>query len=172
MNPVVTLGGITIGLAALVRVAVDWWPGRKAFTGRKADYLSALLPLMPFFWGYCFGVLVPLTFGGFLLWAGWAGVTAMSWLGDVALWAGVGSDIGTEAQRAARVTLTAQANAMMFLALVVWVSVFARWRNSYLVYGTVCGLCLGLTSGVAGKTAVPLASALDRAAVLVYGVLT
>lgn len=165
MNPVVTLGGVTVGLAAALKVALDWWPGRKAFTGTKSDKLNLVLPLMPFFWGFCYGVLVPLTLGGVLLGLGWFTVTAVSWLGDVALWAGVGSEMGSVATRASAVKLTPQANAMMSL-----LTCAVAWTHTHYVrLGIVCGLSLGLTSGVAGMTAVPLAQWLDRAAGIVYG---
>ena len=87
----------------------------------------------------------------------------------MALWAGVGSEMGSAAVRAASVRLTPQANAMMLLLTGAVFLAHRKWGNPYLPWGVLCGLSLGLTSGVAGMTAVPLAQWLDRAAGIVYG---
>lgn len=167
---IVTLGGVTIGLLALARTGFDWWPGRKAFTGSKRDKLDLVLPLAPFVWGFSYGVLACLTHGGIVLWLmSWI-VTIISTVGDWALLIGVGSDLGQAAERASVSKLSAQANAaMLLLTGIVWFA-RARWANPDLTRGIVCGLSLGLTSGIAGQAAAPLARLLDTVAVAVYGV--
>lgn len=166
MGIVVTLGGVTVGLGILARTLIEWWPGVKALRGSHA--MHALAPLLPFVWGFLYGVLLPLTLGGIVYWTGWGLVWLMNWLGDVALWAGVGSEWSTPAVRASAVKLTATANAGMLLLTLVNLALVKKGHKT-VGTGALCGLCLGLTSGVAGKMAVPLAGAMDSAATALYG---
>ena len=55
-----TLGGVTIGLALLIRHLIHWWPGIKALRTAPLDHAAGLLP---FLGAWCYGVLAILTVG-------------------------------------------------------------------------------------------------------------
>ena len=161
----VTVGGVTIALIILGRTLWMWWPGVGAL---RKSWQQHLLLLGPFLGAFCYGVLIPMTAGGILLNVGNAGVSLMNWLGDAALWLGVGSEWAQPAARAESITLGWQGNALM-LVFAFLIPVWAK-REGDVWPGVVCGLGLGTSAGVTGLVAVPLSQAWNVAGQTVYGV--
>lgn len=164
-----TLGGVTVGLAILIRHLVDWWPGAKAL---QKDPARQAARLAPFLIAWCYGVLGVLTVGGlvgfffdFALWA-------TNWLGDVALVWGVGGPVGTPSRTSTYLPLTPTGNAIVLLLTVGILSARKKsaWRSD-INRGIWCGLGLGTSAGVAGFAAVPLAQAANWAGMTLYGVI-
>lgn len=149
-NPnLVTLGGVTVGLCILTFVLVRWWQKQK----------PKWQPLLPFVLASFYGMLLILSAGGIL--GGLAGVAlwGSSELGDAALKYGVGG--GTPSvTRESPLGLTDGGHAMV---LILTVAFAATWRFSKKLpradvgMGALCGICLGLSSGVAGWAADVLA---------------
>lgn len=165
---IVTVGGVSIGLAVLGRFLTLWWPGRKALVGKHAiDQLSRLLP---FLIGWCYGTLATLTLGGIVGWAFDAAVWAATWLGDAALVWGVGGEWGQTVRSGQYLPLTGPGHGLM---LVITACLFAAMRkNPDIAPGAVCGALLGTSAGIAGFAAVPLAQGVNVSAAAIYGALT
>lgn len=160
----VTVGGVSVSIVILLWKLIDWWPGIPSLRKKPLPHLGRL---GPFAACWCFGVLVPMVYGGLVFWAGWAGLWAMNWLGDAALVWGVGSEWQQSAQRAASIRLTAFGNASM-LVLTFCVYFLARKRDG-IWPGVLCGMGMGSSAGVAGLVAVPLSQGVDKLGLLVYG---
>lgn len=160
-----TIGGVTVGLAILGVELVRWWPGRKAFLSRPADHAGALLP---FLLAWCYGVLGILTVMGLIGWAFDLALWASNWLGDAALWLGVGERAG-QASQGAYQPLTTFGNCAVFLMTCLMIAAIKfRPSGAQLKRGMWCGLCLGTSSSVAGLAAVPLAQAVNWLGNVVY----
>lgn len=164
-----TLGGVTIGLAVLIRHLVDWWPGAKALQSNPLGHLAALLP---FLIAWCYGVLGVLALAGLVGFLFDAALWVTNWLGDVALVWGVGVPVGTVAGSAPYLPLTQTGSAVVFLLTVGIFAAMKRsaWRRD-LKRGVWCGLGLGTSAGIAGFAAVPLAQAVNWAGMTLYGAL-
>jgi hypothetical protein len=165
-----TLGGVTIGLAVLIRHLIDWWPGVKAI---QASPLGHLASLAPFLIAWCYGVLGILTFAGLIGFLFDAALWATNWLGDVALVWGVGVPVGTPANNAATyLPLTRTGSAVVVLLTVGIFGAMKRaaWKRD-IKRGMWCGLGLGTSAGIAGFAAVPLAQAVNWAGTTLYGVI-
>ncbi|MGW6455016.1 hypothetical protein ACWF94_03675 [Streptomyces sp. NPDC055078] len=164
---IVTLGGVTIGLALAIRQAITWWPGLKAL---RKDALRHISALAPFLAAWAYGALATLTTAGLIGWAVGTTLAITSWLGDVALVWGVGGVIGQTGAAIAYLPLTQTGSAVVLLLTVGMVAAVKRSRNrSELICGTWCGITLGTSSGVAGFAAVPLAQAANWLGGVVYG---
>ncbi|MFE5296418.1 hypothetical protein [Streptomyces sp. NPDC056632] len=163
-----TLGGVTVGLAVLIKHLIDWYPGMKALRKDPARHAAGLAP---FLIAWCYGALGILTVGGLIGWAFDAALWATNWLGDVALVWGVNGPIGTVSRGATYLPLTGTGNCVVLL---LTVGIFAAikkkedWRVS-LKRGIWCGLGLGTSAGVAGLAAVPLAQAANWLGATLYG---
>lgn len=166
--PIVTLGGVTVGLAVLIYHLVDWWPGLKSLRKDPAGQLGQLLPFLA---AWAYGVLAILTVGGLIGWIADTALWISNWLGDVALVWGVGGQTGRSAGTGTYVPLTQTGGA---LVLLLTVGILAAVKKSkygpHIKAGAWCGICLGTSAGVAGFAAVPLAQAVNWAGGSLYGI--
>jgi hypothetical protein len=162
----VTIGGVTIGLMILGHVLVAWFPGTKRLQKKPVEYLGLLVP---FVLAVAYGTLGVLCAMGLIGWAFDTALWASNWLGDAALWLGVGEEPGQLA--AGRyVPLTVFGNCFVLVATVCMVTAIKKGGvGRDLKLGTWCGLCLGTSSGVAGLAAVPLAEAVNWTGNILYG---
>jgi hypothetical protein len=166
---IVTIGGVTVGLALLVRFAVTWWPGTKALTSNPLGYAGTLLPFLA---AWAYGVLTVLTVGGLIGWIADGVLWISNWLGDVALVWGVGTTAGTSAGGGTYLPLTQTGGALVLLLTVGMLAAAKKSRHGRdLKVGAWCGICLGTSAGIAGAAAVPLAQAANWTGSVVYGVL-
>lgn len=140
---VVSLGGVTVGLSILAWYVTHWW-----LRGKK--HWRTLVPFIP-----CalYGMLLVLAAGGLL--GGFADVTlwGSSAIGDAALKYGLGSG-SPRVTRNSSLVLTDGGHAFVLILTVVLLAVWKK-RGGFdkdMVLGVVCGICLGLSSGVAGWT--------------------
>lgn len=162
---VTTLGGVTIGLALLGWELIRWWPGRKALLKKPVQHAEALLP---FLLAWCYGALGTLTTLGLIGWAFDTALWASNWLGDAALWLGVGVKVQQAAQ-GPYLPLTVVGNCAVFLLTVCMVAgVKFLPCGEQLKRGVWCGLCLGTSSSVAGLAAVPLAQGINWLGNVIY----
>ncbi|MFJ7070169.1 hypothetical protein [Streptomyces sp. NPDC101115] len=162
---IVTIGGVSIGLAILGRFLTLWWPGRKALTGKHA--VNQLGRLLPFLLGWCYGVLATLTLGGIVGWAFDTAVWAANWLGDAALVWGVGGEWGQAVQSGQYLPLTGPGHGLMLVLTVCLMA--AMQRNPDIAAGAGCGALLGTSAGIAGFAAVPLAQGVNVSAQAIFG---
>lgn len=166
---VVTIGGVTIGLAILIHYGVGWWPGHKAL---RKDPAGAASRLLPFLVAWSYGVLAILGVGGLVGWAADTALWISNWLGDAALVWGVGGKSGQSAAGSGYLPLTQTGGALVLLLTVALVAAVKKSRHgSDIKRGAWCGICLGTSAGVAGFAAVPLAQAANWTGALVYGAL-
>ncbi|WP_236241145.1 hypothetical protein [Streptomyces sp. CC228A] len=163
---IVTLGGVTIGLAILAIALISWWPGLKPL---KSDPLGHTSRLLPFLAAWAYGALAILSLGGLIGWIADTAVWISNWLGDAALVWGVGGTTGP-AGRVAYQPLTQTGIALMaILTAVVIVAAKKSSRGPAIKAGAWCGFCLGSSAGIAGTAAVPLAEAVNWAGGALYG---
>lgn len=164
----VALGGVTLGTIIVVLVIQRWWKkggggGRKGDGGSSRDWKQ----LLPFTFSLCFGMLAVLAAGP---------ISALGLITRLGLWAGDG--IGTlylvygvggtspGVTRATPVTLTPGGYAMyaiwtaVILGQHLWSKKLPRLQSGL---GVAAGILLGLSRGVAGTAAVPLASLVNLA---------
>lgn len=164
---VVTMGGVTVGIIVLVRFLLDWWPGIKPL---KKQPLAHLGQLLPFLVGWAYGVVGVLTTMGLIGWGFDGALWASNWLGDAALWLGVGES-PQQVAAGTYVPLTGFGNGIVLIATACLPKAIDKLKSGAdLKAGVWCGLCLGTSSGIAGATAVPLANAVNWLGNVVYGV--
>lgn len=162
-HSVVSLGGVAVGLSLLTWIGVRWW---------KRDRPN-WKPLLPFLTHAVYGMLAILSAGGLL--GGLAGFAlwGSNTIGGLALTYGVGGN-NPQATRAQALILTDGGHA---LVLVLTVGIIAALRFSKklhkrdAVLGILCGICLGLSSGIAGAAAAALVPAVDWAGGTIAGLL-
>lgn len=163
---VVTIGGVLMGLCVLVWHGVQWYPGLEKLKSHPIPYAGDWLP---FLLGWAYGTLGVLTTMGLIGWAFDTALWASNWLGDAALWVGVGESPGQTAA-GAPIQMGVYGNCMMLLLTVVVVAM-VKFRPSGpdLKRGVWCGTCLGTSSGVAGVAASPLAMGAEWVGAAVFG---
>ncbi|HEX6518317.1 MAG TPA: hypothetical protein VF049_22340 [Nocardioidaceae bacterium] len=162
-----TLGGVTIGLALLIRHLIHWWPGLKALQTAPVDHLGRLLPFLA---AWAYGVLAILTVGGLIGWIADTTLWISNWLGDAALVWGVGGQAGQTTRGTGYLPLTQTGAGIVLLLTVALVAAIKKSsRGADLKSGAWCGICLGTSAGVAGFAAVPLAQAANWAGGALYG---
>ncbi|KOU48995.1 hypothetical protein ADK55_19200 [Streptomyces sp. WM4235] len=164
---IVSLGGVTIGLALLGWEIATWWPGLK-----QARKIKNLIKLVPFVAVWLYGMLLILSAGG-LLGAGadWS-LWGSSAIGDAALTYGVGG--GTPVvTRGSNLVLTDGGHAVVLISTVVLVAVWVKRRgfNWLVVRALISGICLGLASGVAGVAGYVLSPVVSTAGDAIVGLL-
>lgn len=166
---VVTIGGVTFGLAILIWYLTAWYPGAKALRSAPLDHAGRLLPFLA---AWAYGVLAILTVGGIVGWIADTALWISSWLGDVALVWGVGGTTGQSATGGTYLPLTQTGIALVLLATVAVLAAVKKSRYGRdIKAGAWCGICLGTSAGVAGFAAVPLAQAANAVGATVYGVI-
>lgn len=158
-----SLGGVTVGLAILVYVAVRW------FQRSRGRWLA----LLPFLLSAAYGMLLILSTGGILGGAADVALWGSNVVGDSALEYGVGG--GTpEVTRTHTLALTDGGHAMV---LVISAGLGAYWQfgkkapKRDMALGALCGVSLGLASGVAGWAADVLAPVVNSGGDSIMGVL-
>ena len=165
----VTYGGVTVGLLILAYHLTTWWPGIKALQSSPAHHAAALLPFL-LAWSY--GVLAVLGVGGLIGWTADTALWISNWLGDVALVWGVGGQSGQRATGTTYLPLTQPGGAIVLILTAVLVALAKKSRyGSDIKTGAWCGICLGMSAGVAGFAAAPLAVAVNWLGDNVYGAL-
>ena len=162
-----TLGGVTIGLALLIRHLIHWWPGLKSLQSTPLQHAGALLPFLA---AWCYGVLAILGIGGLVGWIADTALWITNWLGDAALVWGVGGTAGVTSRGPAYLPLTQTGAAIVLLMTVALIAAIKKSsRGADLKAGAWCGICLGTSAGIAGFAAVPLAQAANSIGATVYG---
>ncbi|MFD3929702.1 hypothetical protein [Streptomyces sp. NPDC058614] len=164
----VSLGGVTAGTIIVVLVVQRWWKkggggGKKGDGDGGRDWKL----LIPFTLALCFGILAVLAAGP---------ISALGLITRLSLWAGDG--IGTlylvygvggtspGVTRSSPVVLTPGGYAVFAIwsAVLVgqhlWSKKLPRLQS---VLGVMAGILLGLSRGIAGTAAVPLASLVNLA---------
>ncbi|MEU0671587.1 hypothetical protein ABZ330_01605 [Streptomyces sp. NPDC006172] len=165
----VTYGGVTVGLCILAHFIAEWWPGLKSLKKKPTQHATALAPFLA---AWAYGALTILGVGGLIGWIADATLWISNWLGDVALVWGVGGQAGQRATGVTYLPLTQAGGAVVLILTVVMLA--AVKKSTYgrdLKRGTWCGICLGMSAGVAGFAAVPLAQAVNWLGDNVYGAL-
>lgn len=166
---VATLGGVTIGLYLLARHLIEWFPGLKNLQKKPLVYLGDLLP---FVLAWCYGALAVLTSVGLIGWAFDTALWASNWLGDAALWLGVGESPGQAAGAKYR-PLGVFGNCVMLLFTLLVPTIVNHTKAGPAVKrGVWCGLCLGTSSTIGGLVAIPLAQGVDWVGAATYGAIT
>ncbi|WP_030267929.1 hypothetical protein [Streptomyces sp. NRRL B-24484] len=150
--PATTLGAVFTGLALLIVYGFVWWY-------REGHRAAALLP---WFLAMAYGILATLTAGSLLQVLAGTALWGSGGLGDLALVFGVGTGTG-DVTASSSVALTKGGGIVVALLTVVMVCLLTIARRSIpwlkTAGGMVSGVCLALTSVIAGPAAVPLASA-------------
>ncbi|MFF3300952.1 hypothetical protein [Streptomyces sp. NPDC002908] len=172
----VSLGGITFGTIIVVLVILRWHKkggggGKKGDGGGSRDWKQ----LIPFTVALAFGILAVLAAGPmsalglitrFSLWGGDS-------IGTLYLVYGIGGT-SPDVTRAAPVILSPGGYAVyaiwaaVMVGLYVWSKKLPRLQT---ILGVLAGVLLGLSQGVAGMAAVPLASAVNAAGSWYAGVM-
>lgn len=153
----VTVGGLVLGLGLLARKLILWWPGAK---GLQKDPWGAGQHLLPFIYGWCYGMLAILCTGGLVGVVADVTLWGSNWIGDAAYVWGVGGDAQRSVTRPAVSALTAGGTTMMLILTFVFLALMKKNEHlrKDLRAGAWCGICLGLSNGIAGAAAIPLAS--------------
>lgn len=165
-NPAVSLGGITLGTIIVIAVVFRWFKksgggGKKNDDGGSRDWKA----LVPFFAALSFGILAVLAAGPasalglitrFGLWGGdGIGYAYLVW--------GIGGN-SPDVTRATPVVLTDGGYAIfaIWAALMVFQFLWSKkLPKLQTAAGIFAGVLLGLSQGIAGMAAVPLASAVN-----------
>lgn len=164
-----TLGGVTVGICVLIRYLIKWWPGRKQLMSKPLEHLGRLLP---FIYGWCYGALGTLTVMGVLGWGFDTALWVSNWLGDAILFLGVGESPGQVSQGVTQ-PLTAVGNCTVVVLTVATITAIKYTKaGKDIKAGVWSGCCLGTSAGIAGLTAVPLATAVNAIGATLYGVIS
>ncbi|MFH9038978.1 hypothetical protein ACH4FA_06380 [Streptomyces sp. NPDC017966] len=167
---IVTIGGVTVGLAILGYFLTTWWPGRKQLTNDPVKHAANLAPFL-FAWAY--GCLTVLGIGGLIGWMADTALWISNWLGDVALVWGVGTAAGQRAGGTVYLPLTQTGGAIVLILTAVMVALVKKStkHGGAIKLGAWCGITLGTSAGVAGFAAVPLAQGVNWLGAQLYGAL-
>lgn len=165
-SPAVSLGGITLGTIIVILVILRWYK-KGGGGGQKGGGSRDWKALIPFFGALSFGILAVLAAGPdsalglitrFSLWGGDSiGYAYLVW--------GIGGD-SPDVTRASTIVLTPGGYAVyaiwtaVMIALHLWSKKLPRLQS---LAGILAGILLGLSQGIAGMAAVPLASAINVA---------
>ncbi|ELP61753.1 hypothetical protein PV735_11300 [Streptomyces turgidiscabies] len=167
----VTYGGVTVGLCLLIHHLVTWYPGRKPLMKDPVKHAAKLLPFLAS-WSY--GCLTTLGIGGLIGTASSSVLGLSNWLGDAALFWGVGEQPGQLAARATFVPLSGPGACLVLILTAGFIAAVKKAgeeQASILKRGAWCGITLGTSAGVAGFAAVPLAQAANWLGDTVYAAL-
>ncbi|MCP9209968.1 hypothetical protein [Streptomyces cucumeris] len=163
---VVSLGGVTVGLSIAAWNITCWW------TGHKKRNLAALKDLVPFAITALYGMLLILSAGGMLGGGADIGLWGSSAIGDAALKHGVGGD-SPNVTRHSNLVLSDGGHAVVIIATVVLVAVWTRKKGFRwdIFFNLICGISLGLSSGVAGAAGFVLSPVVSTAGDWTVGLL-
>jgi hypothetical protein len=153
---VINLGGVAIGVGAVLMFLVRWW------FKEKRQWAA----LVPFVLAHLYGMLAALA--TFTAWSALSMVTwAAIWIANVAGYAGLVWGVGGNAPIVVRgnpVVLTDGGFVVVFLLTLIMIALW-KWApkvpNGKLAVGAFSGACLALSGSVAGVAAVPLGSAVN-----------
>jgi len=159
-----TMGSCALGIALLLGILAEWWPGLGAFQGSKkgkSGVKDAILTLAPL-------ALVILGVGGLVGWLANFTLWGVGWVGDGALIWGVGgtrANIGLGGQR---MVLTNGGLMVMLVATFVILAIRRRpktsaWTVRCINRGVLCGILTGTVASISAAMAIPLASAVNAA---------
>jgi len=175
-SPGVTLGCVTIGTIIVLLTVLRWW--KKSSGGGKTGEGGGRKwgQLMPFVIALCYGTLIVLSASsvsvlGFLVRAGlWGG----NGLGHVYLvWGIGGTDHTMNNGPAALLTDGGKAILAIWTALMIGAQAWSKKQaRLYSTLGVIAGVCLGLSAGVAGVAAGPLASFANGTGAWYYGIVS
>lgn len=181
---VVSLGGVAVGLSIIVWTAVRWW---KTSEADQREWQELVFPFLPLF---AYGMLLILSAGGVLGSTASVALWGSNEIGRVALEEGVGS-ADVDATRTNNIVLSEGGHMVVLLMTVAFVAylVFSEesrknrknqgWIkkiitvvrvNLVLIMPVVAGVCLGLSSGMAGWAAQGLGPAVDTLGASMAGV--
>jgi len=163
-NPGVTLGCVTLGTITLLLTVLRWWK-KSAGKGGEDGSGRKWAQLIPFVVAFAYGLLIVMSASSLsvLGFIDRLGLYSGQGIGHLYLVWGIGgqdhhftrgqTDLLTPGGKAILAIWTA-----LQLAAQKWSKKQARL---YSTLGVVSGFCLGLSAGVAGVAAVPLASAVN-----------
>lgn len=173
---IVGLGGVTISLSIITWEFIRWWfeaQGKSAGDKFKKNWRSLPLPFVPlnqFGMLSCYGMLLILSAGGILGSAASVALWGSNQVGRVALEQGVGGN-DQNVTRTTNVVLNDGGHLVVWVCLVAFIAVcvFSRKKRGFtvrdvlvrMVLPVVCGVCLGLSDGMAGWAAQLLGPAVD-----------
>lgn len=168
MNTPLTVGGLAVGLSVAVWYLLRWWHAEK---GKKTA--KNWRELTPFASGIMLGILAASCAGGILgTVAGWVRSLSNT-AGDKVVSGATGS--GPQALAVAGAPALSPGGAL--LTVVAFVALFALWKKikdasrKPLAFGSVCGVTLGMSSGVAGSVALALLPLVNSAGSSVLGII-
>lgn len=168
-----TRGGVAVGIVLLLWYLIRWWPGLKAFRGKKTTLVQRAAyvgELLPFVYGFAYGTLGILTVMGLIGWSFDTALWAANWLGDAAGWMGVGEKPG-RSSKGVTAPLTSDGNWMVLVLTGVTAALIKfRPQGPDVKHGMLTGLCLGTSSGVGGLVAVPIAQGVNALGTQVFGI--
>lgn len=166
-SPAITLGGVTLGTIIVVLTLQRWWKKGGSSGGKGGDGGSSrdVKALLPFVFALCYGMLAVLASPG---------LSVLGFLSQLGLWGGNGLGYAylvwgvggrsSDVTRAQPMILTDGGYAVyaIWTAVVVGQHLWSkRLPRLQTTLGTIAGLFLGLSAGIAGIAAVPLGSAVN-----------
>ncbi|MGQ4514239.1 hypothetical protein [Streptomyces sp. DW26H14] len=167
MNTPLTVGGLAVGLSVAVWYLLRWWHGQKK--GAPKNWRD----LIPFASGITLGILAASCAGGVLgTVAGWVRRISDT-AGDKVVTGATGS--GAQTLSVAGVPPLTAGGALLTVA--AFVALFALWKKikdsnrKPLAFGSVCGITLGMSPGVAGSVALALLPLVNSAGNSVLGMI-
>ncbi|MET7711023.1 hypothetical protein [Streptomyces sp. NPDC005407] len=162
----VSLGGVIFGLSVLAWNVTRWW------SGSKKHRLSDLRELGPFALCALYGMLLILATGGLLSSLADVALWGTSAAGDAALEYGVGANT-PDVTRSQHIALTDGGAGVVIIGTVILVAVWTRKRGFRwdLAFSILCGISLGLASGIAGAFGWVLGPVVNTAGDAIVGLL-
>jgi hypothetical protein len=168
MNTALTVGGLAVGLSVLAWYLVRWWISQKAVKTGK-DWKS----LAPLAGGIALGILAASCGGGLL-------GTIAGWIRKLSNAAGdkvVSGATGTRTQSLGAVGVPALSPGGALLTVAAFVVLIAVWKkikdtsHKPIFFGSVAGVTLGMSPGIAGTLAIALLPLVNNAGDSILGTL-
>jgi hypothetical protein len=164
-DPGVTLGCVTVGTITLLLTVLRWWKKSSSGKGENGGGGRRWSQLVPFVIAFAYGMLVVLSANsvsvlGFISRAGlWSG----QGIGHAYLvWGIGGSDPHVTRGQLDLLTPGGKCILAIWTALQIAAQKWSKKQTRlYATLGAISGFCLGLSAGLAGIAAIPLASAVN-----------
>ncbi|WP_432104882.1 hypothetical protein [Streptomyces sp. bgisy091] len=162
----VSLGGVVVGLSIAAWFVTRWW------SGNKKHNLGSLRQLAPFALCSLYGMLLILSAGGIIGAAADWTLWGTSAIGDAVLEYGVGGQ-APDVTRSSHLALTPGGHGVVIIMTVILCAVWSRRRGFRwdLFASVLCGISLGLSSGLAGVAGYVLSPVVSTAGDFVVGLL-